>query len=681
MLIITEKPDAARKIGYILSGGKSVTRKAGKVSWLEFTWKGQQVYCVGLRGHIVGIDFPPQFKSWVISDLNAMINADPVTKSTVRDVVSVLRDLAKKVSTVIVATDFDMEGELIGVEALDIVKKSKKPGSIQRARYSSFTAPEINSSFSSLAAVDYDLADAANSRQVIDLLWGAVLTRFMTLTNGNDGVLSVGRVQTPTLAKIVERELEIRAFVPEPYWQITAMCKGQLWGSTKRIGDDFKCIHEQVNFKDESDAKRVYAKVKGATLSTIIDHEKRSKRERPPAPFDTTQFTKAATQLGLTAEQAMNTAESLYMKGIISYPRTDNTVYPATLDLRNLVVMLTGSTDHGSEARMVNAQTTLKPTRGKKATVDHPPIYPVANASKSSLTDNEWKVYDLVVRRFLATLYIDYEYDTTSIKLDIESEVFRASGAVVIEEGWRGIYRFGWHVPDPLPKLKKGDVLPVLSVDMEKKMTQPPNRYSQGGLIGMMEKLGIGTKSTRHNILKTLQRRDYISGGRSIQATELGIQVVGALQSHATKVTTPDMTSELEKEMEQVADGKKTSTIVIDHSRDMLRSILVELRKHTMAIKKLISKGESLGSCPKCGEDLEVRKGKKRGSKRFVGCSAWPKCNQTYPLPQRGKIVPDNRACSKCGSPVVKVIGGGKKPSKGKSKPWIICVNMGCGGP
>jgi DNA topoisomerase-1 len=675
ILIVTEKPDAARKISWILSGGKAKTGKRGKVSWLEFNWSGDKVYCVGLRGHIVGLDFPPKFKDWNYTDLNELIDAKILTKSTERDVVSVLKDLAAKATKIIIATDYDREGELIGVEALNLAQKVKKFSSVQRAKYSSFTAPEINSSFGSLDKVDFDLADAANARQVIDLIWGAVLTRYMTLLQ-NDGVLSVGRVQTPTLAKIVERELEIRAFVPEPYWQITAMIKGQRWADPTRLGPDFRAIHEKVNFKKESEAKAVYAKVKGASLSTITDLNSKKQKSYPPAPFDTTQFVKEATILGLSAEKAMKIAEDLYMSGYISYPRTDNTAYPKELNLRAIVGKFLGTSEFGTEARLVDALATIRPTKGKKITVDHPPIYPVSYVDKGSLDADSWKVFDLIVRRFLATLYIPYQYETTTIILDIEDENFRASGAVIIEEGWRAIYNLGWRPPEALPPVKNGDVLPVLSVDIDKKQTQPPSRYSQGGLIQLMEKLGIGTKSTRHNIIKTLQKRGYITGGKVAQATELGVKMIESLQKYAKKVTTPEMTSELEEEMEDVGAGKLKADKVIEDSRDMLRKILAELKSNTSKIKKELGGKDSIGNCPDCGEPVEVRKSKKSG-KRFVGCTGYPKCSRTYPLPQKGKVVPMHKACSKCGSPIVKIINGGKK--KG-GKPWIICVNMGCDG-
>jgi DNA topoisomerase-1 len=674
LLIITEKPDAARKISYILSGGKATTRKSGKVSWLEFTWSGKKVYCVGLRGHIVGLDFPSKFNKWNFKDLKALIDTDPVVKASEKDVVAVLKDLARKTTDVIIATDYDREGEFIGVTALDIVKGVKKPSLVKRAKYSSFTAPDIKAAFSKLDDVDYALADAAQGRQIIDLLWGAVLTRFMTLTqqasgNGNSGVLSVGRVQTPTLARIVERELEIRDFKPEPYWQISAILKGHLKGSTKKLGPDFKALHEKVNFKKEADAKAVYAKVKGATLSTVLEVDKKDRWDRPPAPFDTTQFTQEATKQGLTAENAMKLAEELYMRGIISYPRTDNTVYPPTLGLRKLVRMFLGS-DFDKEASAVDALASLRPTRGKKQTPDHPPIYPVAAVSKSSLTTDEWTVYELIARRFLATLYTDYRFESTTVKLDIEDEIFRASGAVIVDKGWRDIYHYGWRKPEALPALKKGDVVPVKSVDIDKKMTLPPPRYSQGGLIGLMEKLGIGTKSTRHNILKTLLKRNYISGAKIVEATELGINVIESLTAYANKVTTADMTSELEKEMDQVATGTMKQAALITDSRKLLKDILTDLEKNTASIQKTITKKETIGPCPKCKKaEMEVRKSKR--GKRFVGCTGYPACDQTYPLPQKGKLIPLNRACRKCGAPTVKII------SKGKS-PWVFCVDMGC---
>ena len=265
-----------------------------------------------------------------------------------------------------------------------------------RARYSALTSAEVKAAFAKPSTLDFGLAEAAHSRQDIDLIWGAVLTRFISLASHRYGAefLSVGRVQTPTLRLVVDRELQRRAFVPVPYWEIKA--------TLERDGETVEVAHAKGRFDSEADAQAALARA-SADEAVVTGYEAKPRKLPPPTPFNTTALMSAAAAVGVSPSRAMRAAESLYLDGLISYPRTDNTVYPPSLDLGGICAALGRHEPVADVARELAAAPRLKPTGGKRRTTDHPPMYPV-DVPKTALSGDREKVYDLVVRRFLATL-------------------------------------------------------------------------------------------------------------------------------------------------------------------------------------------------------------------------------------------------------------------------------------
>ena len=226
-LVVTEKNNAAMRIATILSEGRSRRSYPRRVAVFEFERDGDEWTVVGLRGHVLNLDYTDEFNRWEANELRRLIWAEPVKLVTAHNIVETLKELAVKADEVIVATDFDREGELIGVEALEIIRPVSPHKTVRRARFSALTRGDILRAFSELVEVDYALAESAETRQVVDLAWGATLTRFMSLAASQLGkdFLSVGRVQTPTLALVVDREKEIETFVPQDYWDLFAHLK------------------------------------------------------------------------------------------------------------------------------------------------------------------------------------------------------------------------------------------------------------------------------------------------------------------------------------------------------------------------------------------------------------------------------------------------------------------------
>ena len=667
LLIISEKENAARRIANILSRGTSKRTTMNRVPVHRYTDdRGEDVTVVGLRGHVFNVDYPPRYNNWFSIAPARLVEVDPIKVEEAPHIVATLRDLAREADAVIIATDYDREGELIGVEALNVVLEENGEVSVNRSRFSALTPQEVNEAFGNLVEVDHALASSGETRQVIDLVWGAVLTRFLSMASSQVGsdFLSVGRVQTPTLALVVDRETEIEAFEPVPYWEV--------WADCEHREEAFRAHHRTKRFDDRKDAEAVLARVQGADEGTVTKMKRRTRKEKPPAPFNTTSFLAQASSLKMGAAKAMDIAEDLYTNGYISYPRTDNTVYPASLDLRAILEQLR-ETPFKEEAERLLAQESITPSRGKTRTTDHPPIHPAAPATEKKLKGDRWKVYEMVVRRFMATVAWHAHIENRKAELDIGGEPFRAEGAHYLDRGWREFYPYFRDIEKFLPDLEEGEAFPVRKVELLDLETKPPARFSQGKLIQEMDRLGLGTKSTRHTIIQKLYSRNYIESS-PLRPTATGRAVISALENHARTITEPDMTATLEADMSRIAEGDTTMDDIVAESREMLGGIMAKLEAERTdvgnEIKMALREQNTIGRCPSC-EDGVIIAMRSRRNKRFAGCVNYPDCRQSYPLPQRGRIEGTWENCDECGAPRIALYARGR----GRSE---FCINMDC---
>jgi DNA topoisomerase-1 len=381
---------------------------------------------------------------------------------------------------------------------------------------------------------------------------------------------------------------------------------------------------------------------------------------------------RAATAIGFSASQAMSIAESLYQAGFISYPRTDNAVYPASLDLKATLVELGKVKEFSRDTEKLLALKQIVPSRGKEAK-DHPPVHPVTAAKKDFLSLQQWKIYELVCRHFFATLAEDAETENMLVEIDLNKQPFVAHGQIFTKLGWKEFYRYSKATELELPKLEKGDKVDLVKLDLLEKATEPPARYSQGALIKAMSDLNLGTKATRAEIIQKLYARQYISGQKAIVPNKIAFAVIDSLEKYGEKVVKPEMTAELEKEMDIVAAGSKQKELVVEESRKFLYDILEELLKNKANIGSLIrdaARSDSIvGNCNKAGCEgkLIIRFG--RTGKRFLGCTKYPQCTNTYPLPQKGKIIPTEKRCAECGNIMIQVVG---------VRRFEMCIDMNC---
>lgn len=637
-LIIAEKNLVAERIAAFLAGKQKVhTKRDGAAT--EYTFGDTVV--MGLRGHVVELDFTKGYSNWRSEEHppRSLINAGIEKHPTEKKIVALMQKHAKKADRITIATDYDTEGELIGMEAYELVRAVNQKATVDRARFSAITKDEITKAIADAKEIDFNLAAAGETRQVIDLVWGASLTRFLSIAahRGSDNILSVGRVQSPTLAMIVDREKEIEAFVPEKYWMLSL--------TAKVAGEEIAARHVHGRFTVKAEADAAFAGTRDPVIVREVITGK--KNDKAPTPLDTTALIVGAGRLGLSAASAMSKAEDLYMRGFISYPRTDNTAYPKSLNIRQHLKMFAGG-EFERDANYVLTHMRAAPTRGKKETTDHPPIYPTSKGTREEIGDEAtWKLYEFIVRRFFATLSPDAEWKTLKVNLTADKEPYTITGGRLLVPGWRAVYPYSKAEETVLPEFSVGERLELVDKNCEEKETQPPARYSQSRLIQRMEELGLGTKSTRHEVISKLIGRKYIEGN-PMKPTVVGRAVTESLEKFADTITEPTMTKTLEESMEDIAAGKKTMNAVLTESRTMLSSIFDDLEANKEAIGQDIMdrtrEEQTVGQCPICGAPLRIRR---VGTSQFIGCSSYPDCtfNTSLPPATWGNAVKMDEVC------------------------------------
>ncbi|MBN2067878.1 MAG: DNA topoisomerase I [Candidatus Diapherotrites archaeon] len=666
IVIIAEKAIAGRRIAAILAAKPVPEERTDNAIHFDFKQDGKDYRVIPLRGHIVDVDFPLKYKYWLGTDLRKLVESEIDYKETEKTISGYLKRVAPKAEEAIVATDADREGEAIGLEAIELMRSANPKLGVKRVLFSAIIDSEIKQAFSKLGELDTALAESANSRREIDLIWGAVLTRFLSLVSGRLGkqFLSIGRVQGPTLALIVDREKERMAFKSQKYWLLDAIFE--------KDKKQFNALHKEGRFWEKEKAEKAF-KCRNANQGIVLDVKKTKKLLKRPVPFNTTLFLRAATAIGFTAGRAMQIAETLYQQGLISYPRTDNSVYPEALDLRAILEKLASVNGFSQLASKLLAQKKLEPSAGKLAK-DHPPIHPVAAAFPEKLGQQEWKIYELVCRRFMASLAEDALTENLSVSIDLASEIFVATGQRYLRKGWKEFYPYSKATEAILPELHKGDKVNLVKLDMAEKETLPPARYSQGALIKAMSDLNLGTKATRAEIIQKLYSRRYISGLKAIEPNKIAFAVIGALEKYGEVIVKPEMTAALEREMDVIAEGNKKKGKVVEESREILSKALEQLLENKNNVGSLLRSAlredSIIGKCigKGCTGELLIRRGKT--GKRFVGCSAYPKCTVSFPLPQNGAIAILQKRCPECNNYMVQV--------RGKRYRFEMCIDHNC---
>ncbi|MCG5495528.1 DNA topoisomerase III [Ectothiorhodospira variabilis] len=571
----------------------------------------------------------------------------------------VIRQLLGQASEVVIATDADREGEMIAREVLDACQYR---GPVQRLWLSALDEASIRKALAALMPGEktYPLYLAGLGRARADWLVGMNLTRAYTLMGrqaGHDGVLSVGRVQTPTLRLVVDRDREIEAFVPKPYWEVVvqvAHARGGFrarWVPPEAAADaEGRCISEQT-------ARQVAQRLTGASATVTQVHTERV-REAPPLPLDLgTLQQEASRRWGMGAQQVLECAQALYEKHkATTYPRTDCPYLPTSQlsDVEQVMTALMKS-DPGIERLVQGADHALQSRawNDAKITAHHAIIPTSAPCRIDAMSESERRLYDLIRRRYLAQFYPRHEFDRTDAALQAGEDRLKASGKQVCVTGWRILFQGDDQAQDKtgqtLPPLSRDERCQVAKADVEAKQTTPPARYTEGTLIAAMkgvarliddpklkkmlkESAGIGTEATRAGIIETLLKRGYlVKQKKHLLSTDTARALVDALPA---PVKDPGTTALWEQALDEIAQGRQGLDGFLAKQTQWVTVLVQRVQSSAQAGGPgVIAQGQPAHPCPACGQALRRRKGK---DGFFWGCSAYPQCRQTLP-DSRGK--------------------------------------------
>lgn len=526
-------------------------------------------------------------------------------------VIDELKKLAAKADEVVLATDPDREGEAIAwhlVEALELKKKNTK-----RVRFNEITKDAVKEAMRHPDKIDEDLRRAQEARRVLDRLVGYDLSGLIwkKVRYG----LSAGRVQSPALRILMEREREIRAFVPENFWVITADVENQ-----SKVAFTLTCESEP---KTEEEANRILAVGKAGAWAVADLKETEAKRS-PRPPFTTSTLQQAAsTRLGFAPARTMGIAQKLYEAGYITYMRTDS-VNLSSQAIAQIVSVV--EKEYGKEY----VQTRGYKTKSKSAQEAHEAIRPTSAAKHSAgNNDDQKKLYKLIWERAVASQMADAKVLKTKLTAhvtpndgDKEIPDFSINGSRVLFDGWLKADPRARGEDTEIPKTELNEALALKDMQSEGKQTQPPNRYTEAGLIKELEKRGIGRPSTYASIMKTLADREYVTKeGRTLFPTDTGEVVSDFLENNFEKYISDDFTAEMEDELDEIAEGKREYTKTLS---DFYKPFAKDV-KAKEKIDKLTTLGDAPEEfkCPECGSNMVIKLG--RGGK-FLSCAKFPEC-------------------------------------------------------
>lgn len=668
-LIITEKPSSAKKIAEALADGKIIKESNQMVPYYLITHKNKDIIVGSAVGHLYGL--AEKVKAgwkYPVFDIEWKDSSENKKGEYIKKYITTLKKLAKDANEFTVATDYDIEGEVIGLNIVRFICKKKDAN---RMKYSTLTKPDLVKSYETKSkTLDWPQANAGETRHFLDWMYGINYSRALSLAIKNAGqfkIMSIGRVQGPALKILVDKEEEIGKFIPVPYWQL------ELSGSAKK--GDIIALHVQDKFWKKEEAEKSLKNCKGQK-AIVKEITKNKFKQAPPTPFDlTTLQMEAYKTLGITPQRSLESAQILYTEGYISYPRTSSQKLPKELDLKNILQELAKNTTYAPLAKKVLAGK-LIPNQGEKEDPAHPAIHPTGIAPKK-LEDREAKVYDLIVHRFFAIFGEPATRETQKITIDVNKELFTTSGTITIEKGWHDLYgRYVMLKDEELPKMEEKEELKVKEIKMLSKETSPPKRYTAASIIKELEKRGLGTKATRASIIETLYQRGYVNEA-SIQATELGIKICHIIEKYMPEMLDEELTRHFEDEMDGIREKKLTEEKVLGEAKETIVKILEKFKKNEASVGQELLKAtletrdemSYVGKCMRCNTgDLQIRRGKYG---MFVACNRYPECNMTFALPPFAKVVPARKECPQCKFPMVKVI-------KARKQPQEICLNSEC---
>jgi len=663
ILIITEKPQAAQKIADALAGGNAVKRSVSGVSYYDLEKDGEQIQVVCAVGHLFSVAQVKARNKWPTFEIawapSYMIRKSDFTKKYY----DAIAKLCKKASKIIVATDYDIEGEVIGMNIVKFICNQKDA---ERMKFSTLTANEIQQAYEKKSeSLDWGQAIAGETRHYLDWIYGINLSRALMSaikSAGNFRIMSIGRVQGPTLKIIVEKEHEIQNFKPEKYWQVFLDVNN---------GKNILEVQYEKNISKQKELGK-FEELEGKKGEAVT--KKSQKNILPPLPFDLTSLqTEAYRLFKITPSKTLEIAQRLYLAGIISYPRTSSQKIPKEIGYDKILQRLKTRFDF---LKFVSRKI---PVEGKKKDPAHPSIYPTGEFH--NVEGDDKKIYELIVKRFVSCFCEDALLDHKKVQVVVDKLKFGARGMEICKKGWMEVYP---SVPDENQIPDINGKVTVKKVKIEEKMTQPPHRYTPASIISTLEKKNLGTKATRASILETLYNRGYIKD-KAIKATSLGISLIDSLEKNCPIIIDENLTKNIERDLEEIRESKKPKEkeekILEENKKVILKAgehfdknqtkIGKDLIKATEKLWEQEKKDNEICQCPVCKKGKLVIKYGKQYNRYFIGCSNYPDCKTTFTLPPNGLIKKTDKICKECGFPMLMRLQKGKRP-------WIFCFNPEC---
>jgi len=651
---IAEKPSVAREIASVL----------GANAKHDGYYEGNGYAVTYTFGHLCTLkepnDYKPHWKSWDLNNLPMLpekFETKVVENSGIQKQFKIVKSLFDKATVVINCGDAGQEGELI---QRWVMNEANYKGEVQRLWISSLTTEAIKEGFENLKpSANYDnLFYAGFSRAIGDWLLGMNATRLYTVKHGGyKQVLSIGRVQTPTLAMVVDRFKEIENFKPQPYWELQTLYRETLFS------------YEEGRFLNKEDGEILASKVKESEFE-IVSVEKKNGNEYAPKLFDLTGLqVYCNTKFGFSADETLKIAQTLYEQKVITYPRVDTTflpndIYPKVTGILQKMTKYAKLTQPVLEKKIKKSP---KVFNDKKVT-DHHAIIPTG--IESNLQFNQQQVYDIIVKRFIAVFYDDCLVANTTVIGKAAEVLFKTTGKEILKKGFRVVFE------DPNAKEKEADILPSFVVGEKgphepsflEKETKPPNQFTEATLLRAMETAGkqvddedlrelmkengIGRPSTRANIIETLFKRQYIvRNKKQVLPTPTGIQLIETIQNELIK--SAELTGSWEKQLKDIEKGTFTAGAFIKNMKRMVEALVTEVRSETrhanishagnvqieaVKVEKKKAAGILAEVCPKC------KKGNLIKGKSAYGCSEYKAgCDFVLPYTFSGKKISESQ--------------------------------------
>ncbi|KAI5859394.1 DNA topoisomerase [Durotheca rogersii] len=645
VLCVAEKPSIAKAVAAHLSGGQAQSHNTPEKYIKNYVfdydfgrpWGHCHVTMTSVLGHITSAVFPAEYRKWEYPPPERLFDA-PVNIVTSEDKTKVADNIekqAKYANALCIWTDCDREGEHIGYEICEAARKGNRTLDIKRARFSNIERAHILNASRNLINLDQKQVNAVASRIELDLRIGYAFTRFLTISLRTLGgpfeklLLSYGSCQFPTLGFVVDRYFRVRNFKPEPFWGIKIM--------HKREGIDVNFNWARHHLFDRASVIIFYERCLAAKTAGVTKVEEKPTKKWKPLPLTTVELQKMATRfLHMTGQEAMEAAENLYNKGFISYPRTETDRFDPGMNLRALVQKQSPSDSWGDFAQKLVDGGFQQPRQGRNDDKAHPPIHPITYAAPSALNDRERRVYEFVVRRFLACCSEDAKGVATDVHIKYGEEAFHAHGLVVLERNYLDVYVYEkWTGTAQLPKFTVGEFFEPTEALMTEGKTTAPNYLTEADLIALMDANGIGTDATMAEHIQKIQERDYVRtvprtvssadngegeeeatpaarggrggrgrGGRGSRGgrgnassgrkgvmefipTQLGVALIEGFDrmNFDTGLGKPFLRKEMELKMKAICEGRTTKEVVLGESIQQYRHVYMQSQEKLSVLK------------------------------------------------------------------------------------------------